>query len=254
MRRKGGKGKPGKKVHSEAHRGRSAEPGKRAAVAGAAKIAAGVRISDIMRRDFFYLDGEEKLDVVIEKFAKYGIHEAPVLSKGELGGLVSDREIADAMLEKSVVPWKGGKLLPMEKLRGMAASQIMKKKVLTLEPGMGLVDAVKDMVSRETNVIPVVDGGKVVGIVTGKDVISYIAKNIICHDLDEVCWTGGMQSSVDAVLEIVKRGRPISSMDVARELGMKTEKVEEIAKSLARHRLIEVRYTIAGRMELRVLE
>jgi len=99
-----------------------------------------------------------------------------------------------------------------------------------------------------------VDAGKVVGIVTGKDVISYVAKNIICHDLGETCWVGGMQSSVDSVLEIVKRGKPISSMEVAKELGMTTEKVEEIAKSLARHGLIEVKYTIAGRMELKVLE
>jgi len=247
------KGKPATGVRAETTKGKNAESAKRAG-AGLAKMSAGVKISEIMRKDFFYLDGEEKLDVVIEKFAKYGIHEAPVLSKGELRGLVSDREIAEAMLEKSVVPWKESKLVPIEKLRQLKASQIMKKKVLTLEPDMGLVDAVKDMVGRETNVIPVVDEGKVVGIVTGKDVISYVAKNIICNDFGEVCWVGGMQSTVDSVLEIVKRGKPISSMEVAKELGMTTEKVEELARSLARHGLIEIRYTIAGRMELKVLE
>ncbi|MCX6768718.1 MAG: CBS domain-containing protein [Candidatus Micrarchaeota archaeon] len=216
--------------------------------------AAGARISDIMRSDFFYLDGEEKLDVVIGKFANYGIHEAPVLSKGELKGLLSDREIAEAMLEKSVLPWKDNKIMPMEKLRRLKASQIMKRKVLTLEPGMGLADAVKDMGSRDANVIPVVERGRVVGIVTGKDVIAYVAKNIVSHDLGEACWAGGMQSTVDSVLKIVNRGKAISSMEVAKELGMTTEKVEELARSLARHGLISIRYTIAGRMELKVLE
>lgn len=243
-----------KKAAGQQRAARAKPPRGEKRAAGPAKRPAVVRILEIMRRDFFYLDGEEKLDVVIEKFAKYGIHEAPVLSKGELRGLVSDREIADVMLEKSVVPWKERRLLPMEKLRELKASQIMRRKVLTLEPDMGLVDAVKDMVNRETNVIPVVEGGKVVGIVTGKDVISYIAKNIICHDMGEVCWVGGMQSTVDAVLGIVRRGRPVSSMEVAKELGITTEKVEEIARSLARHGLIDMKYTIAGKMEMRVLE
>lgn len=251
------KKRKGKSQHrgrrAETPKGRKAERDKKAA-AGPAKMAVGVKIRDIMRKDFFYLDGEEKLDVVIEKFAKYGIHEAPVLSKGELKGLLSDKEIANAMLEKSMVPWKESRLVPMEKLRQLKASQIMKKSVLTLETDMGLADAVRDMGSRETNVIPVVDAGKVVGIVTGKDVVSYVAKNIICHDLGEACWVGGMQSTVDAVLGIVNRGKPVSSMEVAKELGMTTEKVEEMARSLARHGLIEVRYTIAGKMELKVLE
>ena len=242
-----------KGVCSETPREKKAEGGGKA-VAGAANKAAGVRISEIMRSDFFYLDGEEKLDVVIEKFAKYGIHEAPVLSKGELKGLLSDREIAEAMLEKSVVPWKDNKIVPMEKLRMLKASQIMRRRVLTLEPDMGLADAVKDMGSRDANVIPVVERGRVVGIVTGKDVVAYVAKNIICHDLDEECWAGGMQSTVDSVLKIVNRGKAISSMEVAKELGMNTGKVEEIARSLARHGLIEIRYTIAGRMEMKVLE
>lgn len=238
---------------------RVAKPKRKKAVraghaSGGSAKAAGIMVSELMRKDFFYLDGEERLDAVIEKFAKYGVHEAPVLSKGELKGLVSDRELAEAMLERSMVPWKKRKLLPIEKLRALKASQIMKKKVLVLEPEMRLVDAVKDMVNRETNIIPVVDKGKVVGMVTGKDVISYIAKNIVCSDFGEVCWKKGMESTVDSVLGIVNRGKPISSTQVAKELGIRTERVEEIARSLARHGLIEVRYTIAGRMELRVVE
>jgi CBS domain-containing protein len=253
MKAKGSrKAKPRRSARAERPSGKNAARGEGAA-AGNLRAAA-VKIRDLMRTDFFYLDGEEKLDVVIEKFANYGIHEAPVLSKGELKGLVSDREIANAMLEKSVLPWKGNRIMPMEKLRKLKASQIMKRGVLTLEPDMGLADAVKDMGSRETNVIPVVERGRVVGIVTGKDIIAYVAKNIICQDMGEACWVGGMQSTVDSVLEIVKRGKAISSMEVAKELGMTTGKVEEIARSLARHGLIEIRYTIAGRMELKVLE
>ncbi|MEW5996784.1 MAG: CBS domain-containing protein [Candidatus Micrarchaeota archaeon] len=210
-----------------------------------------MKVRDIMRKDFIYLDEEEKLDAIIEKFAKYGIHEAPVLSRGELRGLVSDREIADALLKKRALPFlRGRELLSAEKAKNIRARDILNRHFLTLEPGMELVDAIIDMARRETNVIPVVEGGRVLGIVTGKDVVGYVAKKFISHEAEEKGGEG-LQSAVDAVLALVKERKKVSAEEASKKLGISRERVEAIAKSLAKHGLVEVRYTIGGRMEVR---
>jgi CBS domain-containing protein len=210
-----------------------------------------MKVRDLMRKDFIYLDGEEKLDGIIEKFAKYGIHEAPVLSGGKLGGLVSDREIANALLKKRALPLlRRRELLPAEKAKGIRARDILNRHVLTLEPDMELVDAIMDMARRETNVIPVVEDGKVLGIVTGKDIIGYIAKKFISHEVEEK-GEEGLQSAVDAVLSLVKERKRIYAEEASKKLGISRERVEAIAKSLARHGLVDIRYTISGKMEIR---
>lgn len=212
----------------------------------------GVRIKELMRRDFIYLDEDEKLDAVIEKFSRHCIHEAPVVGDGDLKGMVSDREIANALLRRKI--FGKSELRGAAELRKLRVRDILNRHVLALEPDMGLVEALLDMAKRETDTMPVVEGRKVVGVVTGKDVIAYVAKKIIGEDVGgEECGDEAV-SAVDEVLALVTERKRVESGYVAKRLGIPVAKVEAIAKSLARHKLIEIRYTIAGKMELREAE
>lgn len=209
----------------------------------------GVRIRELMRKDFIYLDEDERLDAVIEKFSRHCIHEAPVVGEGDLKGMVSDREIANALLKRKILG--KSELLEVGELRKLRVRDIINRHVLVLEPDMGLVEALLDMAKRETNIMPVVEGRKVVGVVTGKDVIAYVAKKIIGEDVSEGECGDEAVSAVDEVLALVTERKRVKSGDVAKRLGIPVAKVEAIAKSLARHKLIEIKYTIAGKMELR---
>jgi CBS domain-containing protein len=208
-----------------------------------------VKVKDLMRKDFIYLDEEDRLDIVIEKFTRHCIHEAPVLVDGDLKGLVSDRELANALLKRKVLG--KSELREAAELKNMRARDVLNRHVLVLEPDMGLVEALTDMGKREANIIPVVEGKKVIGIVTGKDIIAYIAKKIIGEG------EGGGEcgeeavSTVDEVLALVTEKKRVDAGAVAKRLGIPVQKVEAIAKSLARHKLISIKYTMAGKMELR---
>lgn len=212
------------------------------------KGGAKVRIKDLMRKDFVYLDEDDRLDVVIEKFTRHCIHEAPVIADGDLKGLVSDRELANALLKRKL--FGKSEILEAAELKKLRARDILNRHVLVLEPDMGLIEALTDMGKRETNIIPVVDKKKVVGVVTGKDVIAYIAKKLIGEVEGEVC-EGEAVSTVDEVLGLVTEKKRVRADEVAKRLGIPVQKVEAIAKSLSRHKLISIKYTIAGKMELR---
>ncbi|MFA5412141.1 MAG: CBS domain-containing protein [Candidatus Micrarchaeia archaeon] len=209
----------------------------------------GIKIRELMRKDFIYLDEDERLDVVIEKFSRHCIHEAPVVGEGDLRGMVSDKEIANALLKRKL--FGKSELLGAAELRKLKVRDILNRHVLVLEPDMGLLEALLDMAKRETNIMPVVEKRKVVGVVTGKDVIAYVAKKIIGEDLGGEACEGEAVSAVDEVLALVTERKRVKSGDVAKRLGIPVAKVEAIAKSLARHKLIDIKYTIAGKMELR---
>lgn len=46
--------------------------------------------------------------------------------------------------------------------------------VVTIEPGTGVVDAAKQMIQQEKGPLPIVEGGRPVGIVTDRDIVAHV--------------------------------------------------------------------------------
>ncbi|MBI4499182.1 MAG: CBS domain-containing protein [Chloroflexi bacterium] len=83
--------------------------------------------------------------------------DTPVLAL--LGGLTSFREIAEAYRDAGALP----------------VAQVMKRKLITAAPDTPVGEIVEKMVQHEIKRVPVVDAGKLVGIISRHDLLKLVA-------------------------------------------------------------------------------
>jgi len=95
------------------------------------------------------------------------INQMPVVSDGRLLGIVTDRDLRDAypsVAETGVLEAGGDpERIPVE--------SVMAFNVLTLAPGDSMADAARVMIRERIGALPIVDGGRLVGILTRSDVL-----------------------------------------------------------------------------------
>lgn len=108
---------------------------------------------------------------VIEAYAamvEHGIHHIPVLKEGKLVGIVSDRD-----LHRSA-PLGGGRTFKdAEAVFKTPVAMIMtKENLLTVGPLATLAEAAKILVEANVHSLPVVDGDRLVGLITTRDLVA----------------------------------------------------------------------------------
>lgn len=124
-------------------------------------------VRDIMQHDVACARPETRLDEVLRLLQRRGVRHVPVLDDDVLVGIISDRDL------KSVLPGFIGSPLDTgdDRPSKLTAGDIMTKHVRTLEPMALVEDAARVMVEERIGAMPVVQDGKLVGILTETDVL-----------------------------------------------------------------------------------
>lgn len=118
-------------------------------------------VSTIMTRKLITLTPEDTLQKVREIFSSYRIHHLPVVTEdGSLAGLVTTYDL-----------FKLG--IASESYDSLSVTDIMTKKLATLEPTAKVGTACEVFLENLFHALPIVDNGKLVGIVTTFDVLKY---------------------------------------------------------------------------------
>lgn len=116
-----------------------------------------------------WVDEEDSMKKAIDLLKERGIRHLPVLRKGEkLVGIVSDRDI------KAASPSPATSLEIREiyyLLDRIKIKQIMTKKPYTVSPGTPVEEAALIMREKKIGALPVVDDGKLIGIITETDIL-----------------------------------------------------------------------------------
>ncbi len=118
-------------------------------------------IKDIMNKNVKVAHSNMKIIDAAKLMSKQHIGSLIILNKkGNITGILTERDIlTDAVAtEKS--------------LKHIYAENIMTKNVITISPHKKIEEAVKIMKENKIDKLPVIDGGKIVGIVTARDLIS----------------------------------------------------------------------------------
>lgn len=99
-------------------------------------------------------------------FRKEHIRRAPVIHNGKLVGIVSDKDLLNASPSPvtSLSVWEINYLISKIKV-----SEVMTKKVITVKVDTPIEEAARVMADNKFGGLPVVDDGKVVGIITETD-------------------------------------------------------------------------------------
>ncbi len=147
-------------------------------------------VRDVMTRDVVTLRPDQSVTDAADRLAERGVGAMPVLDEsGRLVGLLRDDDLVASAARVHVptfinflglgVPFPGEmKHLERElkKIAGANVRDVMDAEPATIAPDATLEDVATLMHDRGANSVPVVENGKVVGIVARADIVRYIAR------------------------------------------------------------------------------
>jgi CBS domain-containing protein len=132
-------------------------------------------VSDIMQRELVTLAPQETLDLTHDLMSLGRVRHLPVLEEGRLVGMVSQRDLLEASLSKTLDFDAGSR---RAFLRSVQVSEVMAREVATIGPDTPLDEAARTLVGRKIGCLPVVDpDGALLGLVTDTDLlaVAYLA-------------------------------------------------------------------------------
>lgn len=136
-----------------------------------------IRISNIMSKDLITVAEDTPIEDVIELFGKHHYHTYPVVTDdGKLAGTINQNIILDILLFHKTPRSKHTHLAAMRSL-GENAREIMVSHPVTISQDVNLIDAADMMLKHRADHICVMDDGRLVGIISKRDVINEVYKN-----------------------------------------------------------------------------
>ena len=132
-----------------------------------------VVVADVMTRDVKTLRRNDPLALADEIMKRERIRHLPVLDEdGLVAGIVSDRDL----FHRTLVAALGYGAAQQQNLLSMLrVKEVMANEVLTIAPDTPLPVAARTMVERKVGCLPVVDGERLVGILTEGDFVAFAA-------------------------------------------------------------------------------
>ncbi len=159
-------------------------------------------VSDWMTRKIFFLYPDDSLSDAITTMRENRIRHLPVLKNGKLRGILSDRDIKEYSPSKATT-------LDVYELHYLLAKtkvqDVMKQRVITTAPDAPVEEAAMIMLDKDIGCLPVLDQGRLTGIITDKDIFRALVDitgvryggNRICVTLEDR--TGSIKEAADIV-------------------------------------------------------
>jgi CBS domain-containing protein len=116
-----------------------------------------VQIGDLMSFPVFTVPEDMPMSEAARVLRDKGCTGLPVVREGELVGVISRRDFKKFRSKKKDPPVKA----------------FMSTKVLTIEPGQSVMQAARIMVKNDIGRLPVMEDGRIIGIVTRSDTMRY---------------------------------------------------------------------------------
>jgi len=113
-----------------------------------------------------------------ELMEKHRVNQLPVVVDGRLVGIVTDRDLRDAFPSVFELAEATGRhrRSPGTDPAAIPVEDVMTRDVLTLAPAAFIADAARVMRRQRIGAIPIVDGGRLVGIVTRSDLLDALVE------------------------------------------------------------------------------
>jgi CBS domain-containing protein len=125
------------------------------------KVSESMKVSDKMTRDLVTVDPMATARDVAKKMESENVGTVLVLDKGMLKGLVTDRQIVTKVVAADENP------------ATFIVSEFMTKNPLTCSPDMGMCEVARMMGEHGYNRMPVVEGNKLIGIISVADIAEH---------------------------------------------------------------------------------
>lgn len=130
-------------------------------------------VADLMTEEVVFGREKDRLDFLYDAMAEHSIRHIPIVnSDREVVGVISQRDLVSAALfSKESLPFSQVR----DYLRNTTAGEIMSRGVEMTEPEESVEEAGLKLLENKFSCLPVVDGLKLVGILTEADFVRYLA-------------------------------------------------------------------------------
>lgn len=132
-----------------------------------------VRVRDLMSSPVTTLSPHDDLATALAIEKLKHVRHLPVMEHGKLVGLISHRDLIAAR-PSSTLKLSSRETVALE--HRVEARSIMQTKVRTTTPDTLASAAAKEMLEAEVGCLPVVEGEKVVGIITEADLMRFLVQ------------------------------------------------------------------------------
>lgn len=129
-------------------------------------------VRDLMTEGVFAVGVEDNLETIRTLMEERNIRHAPVVgSDGILLGLVTHRDLLRNSLRSEALPPQAA----AEAMQMTTAGEIMTLNPATADPELDIRQAARVMLDKKYGCLPVVEGARLVGIVTEADFVRFLA-------------------------------------------------------------------------------
>lgn len=118
----------------------------------------GVEVGEVMTRNFIHAKPDMTLSDCASKMIKNKVGSLIIKEKNKLLGLLTNRDILRAIVEK-------------KDISKLSANNLMAKKIATIKPNKDVYDAIILMNQKKIRQLPVISENKVIGMLTIKDIL-----------------------------------------------------------------------------------
>lgn len=131
-----------------------------------------LKVRDLMTKGVFAVGVDDNLETIRTLMEERNIRHAPVVgSGGVLLGLVTHRDLLRNSLKSEALPPQAA----AEAMQLTTAGEIMTRNPATAEPDLDIREAARVMLDKKYGCLPVVEGSRLIGIVTEADFVRFLA-------------------------------------------------------------------------------
>jgi len=135
-------------------------------------VSAPLTVRDVMTPDPVTISPEDSLMEAVQIMRLRKIRRIPVVSGGVLVGLLAEGDLKRA--EPSTLSSTQEEFTAV--MEGTQVNRIMIENLVTASPDMPLVEAARTLHGNKYGALPVVENGKLVGILTDNDLLGALVK------------------------------------------------------------------------------
>jgi acetoin utilization protein AcuB len=130
-----------------------------------------MKVKDLMQTKVMTVSPQDKMDRVFFLLNYEKIRHLPVVEKGKVVGMISDRDLKKVLGSLKTRQSIAGEQETFVAIRSRIVRTVMRRGVVTTAPNAEASEAAAIMAKRKIGALPVVIKEKLVGIITATDIL-----------------------------------------------------------------------------------
>ncbi|MGC9325563.1 MAG: CBS domain-containing protein [Desulfomonilia bacterium] len=134
-----------------------------------------IKVRDLMKKEVVTIGPGDSLKTAIAKMNSGKFRRIPVVKDGILIGIITDRDIRQALNSPVVIHERSQDEYLINSVR---VESSMTRNPLTISPDADIVEAAQIMEQRRIGGLPVVEEGRIAGIITISDLMNFLIRHL----------------------------------------------------------------------------